>query len=102
MAALDESEECLEVSNEVECVPNSSFEIGECFKTFDEVETRVKEYEQANFVQLWKRDARTVEAARKRINRPLHDRIKYYEIVFSCIHGGKKFSSKGKGKRSCL
>ena len=44
MAALDESEECPEVSNEVECAPNSSFEIGECFKTFDEVETRVKEY----------------------------------------------------------
>ena len=103
MADLDSSEEeCPDISNEVELTQSSSFVVGECFKSFAEVEKRVQEYEQANFVQFWKRDARTVEAARKRINRPLNDCITYYEIVFCCIHGGKRFTSKGKGKRSCL
>jgi hypothetical protein len=49
MAALGESEKC---PNEVEC----SFL---CLRSvLKQVETR-KEYEQANFVQMWKWDART-------------------------------------------
>ena len=31
----------------------------------------------------------SVEAARKRINRPLSEAITYYEVTYSCIHGGK-------------
>ena len=94
--------DCPEVSNEVEVPQSRSFVVGETFRSFEEVENRIKEYEKANYVQFWKRDARTVKNAQKRLNRPLHDRIKYYEITFCCIHGGKRFTSKGEGKRSCL
>jgi hypothetical protein len=76
MAVLDES------ANEVKCAPNSSFVIGECLKIFDEVETR-EEYEQANFVQMWKRDARTVEAARRTgLSMTVSNTMRLYTVVF--------------------
>lgn len=92
--------ECPEVSNEIELPHTTSFKVGDSFKSFEEVESKLKEYEKVNCVQYWKRDARTVEAAQKRINRPLSQCMKYYEVTFCCIHGGKKFTSKGEGKRS--
>ena len=77
-----------------------SFSVGDIFKTFEELEKKVKEYEQFKSIQLWKRDTRTVQCAQKRMDRPLNSRIKYYEIVYSCIHGDKKFKSKGEGNRA--
>ncbi len=44
-----------------------TFTVGETFRTFEEVEVKVKEYEKANFVQLWKREAKTIESAKKRV-----------------------------------
>ena len=45
MADLDSSEEeCPEMSNEVELTQSSSFVVGECFKSFVEVEKRVQEF----------------------------------------------------------
>ncbi len=76
------------------------FTVGESFKSFDELETKIKQYEMNNFVQLWKRDTRKIEAAQKRLNRILSKKIKYYEIVYCCIHDGRMFKSIGEGKRS--
>jgi hypothetical protein len=98
-------EDCVpEIVNEVDVheseVPvKVSFIVGESFESFEELEKKVNEYEQCNSVQLWKRDTRTIRAAQKRLNRSLNERIKYYEIVYACIHGGKKFTSIGTGKR---
>ena len=77
-----------------------TFTVGELFQTYDMLERKLDEYKQKNFVELWKRDARTIEAARKRIDRPLKAELKYYEVKFCCIHGGQSFKSKGKGMRS--
>ena len=45
MADLDSSEECCpEMSNEVELTQSSSFVVGECFKSFAEVEKRAQQY----------------------------------------------------------
>ena len=46
------------------------------------------------------RDSRTIEATRKQIDRHLNKRIKYYELTYSCIHGGREFQAKGDGKRA--
>ena len=77
------------------------FVVGERFKAFDVMMKKMKEYENHKCVKLWKRDSRTVQAAQKRLTRPLHEQIRYYEVSFCCIHGGKMFRSKGKGKRFC-
>ena len=44
----------------------------------------------------------TIEAAQRRVNIVLSEHIKYYEVTFCCIHGGKKFKARGEGKRSSL
>ncbi|ELU08802.1 hypothetical protein CAPTEDRAFT_194064 [Capitella teleta] len=52
-----------------------------------------------NFVQFYKRDSRTIEATLRHSSkkRTYADRLKYTEIVYSCIHGGKTFQSESKG-----
>ena len=87
-------------SGNVESLQRVSFTLGESFKSFDELEKKMKEYEITNLVQFWKRDTRTINAAQKRINRHLNTNLKYYEITYCCIHGGKKFTSNSEGKRS--
>ena len=77
-----------------------SFSVGEEFRSYDLLERKITDYENQNFVKFWKRDCRTVDAARRRVNKALNDSLKYYEVTFCCIHGGKKFKARGEGKRS--
>lgn len=77
-----------------------SFSVGEAFSNYDDLNSKITRFERKNFVKLWKRDSRSVEAASKRLNRDLSDKIKYYEVTFCCIHGGKKFKAKGEGIRT--
>lgn len=79
-----------------------SFSVGERFRSFDELEEMLKRYEESTFTKFWKRDSRTVEAARRRMDRPLADCIKDYEVSYRCIHGGRKFKARGEGKRVSL
>ena len=49
--------------------------------------------------KLYKRDSRTIETAIRRApNRKFKSDIKYADLVYCCIHGGKKFKSEFKGK----
>ncbi len=77
-----------------------SFCIGEKFYSFTDLEVKVKSFETANATKFWIRDSRTIESARKRTNRPLLDCLKYYQVSFRCIHGGRKFKARGEGKRA--
>ena len=76
------------------------FTIGESFNSFAELEQKVDSFQEANSVGLWKRDTRTIAAAQKRMpNRPLNPELKYAELVYSCVHGGRKHTSKSTGIR---
>ena len=77
-----------------------SFSVGDSFSTFEDLENKVKEYEGTHFVQVWKRDARTIGAAKKRLDKFLKPELKYYELKYYCIHGGQAFKAKGKGSRN--
>ena len=76
-----------------------SFSLGEEFESYEELEKKLNEYKAENYVEFWKRDARTVECAKRRLNKPLKQELRYYEIKFCCIHGGQTFKTKGKGVR---
>ena len=78
---------------------DSFFTISEKFRSFDDLRAKVSRYEKETFVKLWKRDSRTVQAAKKRMTKHLSNDIKYYEVTYACIHGGKKFKPRGKGQR---
>lgn len=78
------------------------FTVGERFGSFAELEERITRFSAANSVQLWKRDARTIEAAKKRagnIASKMPAALKYYQVRFCCIHGGMKFVSSSTGAR---
>lgn len=90
----------MEIGGEVEVSTNVvGFCVGDSFPTFQELDEQVKAYEKAHFVQFWKRDARTIETAKRRLNKFIKPELKYYEIKLCCIHGGQRFKSKGHGSR---
>ena len=68
-----------------------SFAVGDSFQSFEEVEDSIRRYKEVHFVEFWKKDTRTIQAASKRLNRPLLPRLKYYEVKYCCIHGGQRF-----------
>ena len=78
---------------EIETDNDNSFVVGDCSESFAKLEN-------SHFVKFWKRDTRTVEAARKRMNKSIKPELKYYEIKYCCIHGGQHFKSQGKGLRN--
>ena len=57
-----------------------SFSVGDSFSTFEDLENKVKEDESTHFVQFWKRDARTIGAAKKRLDKFLKPELKYYKL----------------------
>ena len=77
-----------------------TFSVGELFDSYSKLEEKLTAYKLDNCCEFWKRDARTVEAARKRLVRPIKPELRYYEVKFCCIHGGQAFKAKGKGMRS--
>ena len=81
---VEDADENLMVDHETREDTRVCFTVGERFNFFDDVELRVKENEKSNYVQLWKRDSRTIQAAQRHMNRFLNEKLKYYEIVFCC------------------
>lgn len=72
------------------------------FSSLEELNKFIEKYEQENYVQLWKRDSRTINRMRsvcrkKLINCDLD--LQYYSITYACSKGGKQFKSTSKGVR---
>ena len=78
--------------------------VGEQFTSFDELSKRVLEFERSSHVQLYIRSSRTIESAARRapkrlkFNDGVNDLLKYSEIDYACIHGGKNFKTSSTGK----
>ena len=88
-----------EAGEEVGC--SSEIWAGDVFASYEELEMKLNNYKQERFVAFWKRDCRTIAAARKRgIEKPLKPALKYYDIKFCCVHGGKTFNPRSRGFRS--
>ena len=77
---------------------NVTFHENEEFKSF-ELQEKILLNGKQKFVKLWIRDLRSISAAQGRVKRPLSEAIKYYELTYACVHGGKKFKPRGKGER---
>ena len=70
----------------------AQLKVGDTFESFEELEKRLKQFEDRNFVKFWKREARTREAAMKRVERHIRPELKYYQLKHTCIHGRAKVS----------
>ncbi|XP_068228108.1 uncharacterized protein [Palaemon carinicauda] len=76
------------------------FSVGDTFSSYTELEEKLKSFQSTNYTQLWKRDSRTIATACKRKpNRHFNTDIKFYELRYSCVHGGRKHTSKSEGQR---
>ena len=65
---------------------SSEIRAGDIFASYEELEMKLNTYKQERYVTLWKRDYRTIAAARKRgIDRPLKPALKYYDKVLLCF-----------------
>ena len=67
---------------------------------FQSLQGKISLNEMEHFVKFWIRDSRSIGAAQQgRVRRKLSEEIRYYELTYACIHGGKKFKQRGKGAR---
>ena len=75
---------------------------GQEFYSFEELSEGVKNWEKKNFVTLYTRSSRSIEAARKRApNRTFLDKLKFSELDYACVHGGREYKSNATQKRPC-
>lgn len=87
-------------NQEEEASVHPTFKFGDSYRTFEELQKKLTEFEEFHYCKFWKREARTIEAAKKRVARYLNPALKYYQLKYTCIHGGQVFRPKGKGNRS--
>ena len=74
--------------------------VGDTFSSFEDLERRIDKYQKQHFVQFYKRDSRTIESSiRRATNKKYNAAIKYTHVTYSCINGGRKFTSYSKGRR---
>ena len=70
---------------------------GQEFYSFEELSEGVKNWEKKNFVTLYTRSSRSIEAA----NRTFLDKLKFSELDYACVHGGREYKSKATQRRPC-
>ena len=79
--------------------------VGDTFRTFDELTEKIKQVQHASFVQLYMRDSRTIEAAKKRMPKiaakpKANSLLRYHSLQYSCVFGGKCHRTESKGIRA--
>ena len=79
---------------------NAVIEIGNKFSSYEELESTIRLYELRTNTEFYKRDSRTILSAREwGIKREIKSELKFYQLRYSCINGGKEHNSKSSGQR---
>ncbi|XP_031330058.1 uncharacterized protein LOC116161019 [Photinus pyralis] len=68
--------------------------VGDRFTSFADAKKAIAELGDNTYTTFWKRDARTI--ASSKIARQIKSSLIYYQLVYACNHGGRKFKSSGK------
>lgn len=74
------------------------------FASLEDLESFIKDYEQSNFVILYKRDSRKISNENEKKKCPLkankaNKDLVYTRIIYSCAKGGMRFKSRSTGQR---
>ena len=76
------------------------FRVGDEFKCFDDLCDKISTFEVTQFVQLYIRRSRTIIAESKQSAKKVYNEdLKYTEIEYACINGGKNFTTTSTGER---
>ena len=71
--------------------------VGDEYNSYEELEKVIKALEKVQNINFWIRDSRSITAAKRRINITIRPVLKYYEVKYACIKGGRPFQSKSTG-----
>jgi hypothetical protein len=80
-------------------------EVNTKFNSYEELKQSLTQFEKDNYIQLWKRDSRTIKCMKTRApNKNFNNDLVYDALALCCVHGGKdhKTSSTGKCIRSIV
>ena len=78
-----------------------NIQAGKQFDTFEELDFAIKAYQRKNCVNLYKKEARTIEIARRRApNKNFKEDLKYGEIAYACVKNGKHKQRLTTGERA--
>ena len=81
----------------------SALRVGAKHESFTDIECALKKFQQDNYVQLYKRSSRKLGTGSKNKNMEVAESaaglLIYKDLDYSCIHGGKHFSSISNGQR---
>ena len=93
-------EDICEDDHEDSSPSTSAFTVGSKFDSFDDLSSAIKDYERVNSVTLYTRSSRSIMAAKKRApKRHFSESLKYSELDYACVHGGRQYKSHSKGIR---
>ena len=68
--------------------------IGDEFSSVEAVDEGIKQYEKEQCITFWQCDSRTLASAKNRLkNLQLNDAIKFYELKYACIKGGREYKT---------
>lgn len=73
--------------------------VGDKFPSFKDWQAKLDEVSRANFVRFWKRDSRTIDAAKKKVRRNLKAELEFYQLRYSCFFAQKPRTRPTLGKR---
>ena len=85
--------------------PKPTFKVGDVFPTFAKVKERIELYSTQNHVPMSISDSRTLKSAvsKSRLAKEISEEkvklLHYCEVKYACIHGGRKHTNRGTGKR---
>ena len=81
----------------------SALRVGTKYNFFTDLECALKKFQQDNYIQLYKRSSSKLGTGSKYKNMKVAESaaglLIYKELDYSCIHGGKHFSSISSGQR---
>ena len=79
-----------------------NLKIGDTFDSFVEVEKFLQQLQTRTSVQLYKRDCKSLEAAKLRYSGRVgkaKPALKYYFVEYRCVFGGRRHKSRSTGDR---
>ena len=81
----------------------NALRVGANYKSLTDLECALKTFQQDNYVQLYKRISKKLGTGSKYKNMEVAESaaglLIYKDLDYSCIHGGKHFSSISNGQR---
>lgn len=79
---------------------SSLLDVGATFSTFENLSDSIKRYEETHYTTLYTRSSRTIEATKKRATkRYFNSKLKYTELDYACIHGGRQYKSTSNSRK---